>query len=589
MTNRRLSLKQDQKTLHPGIEVGNNMSGSRISTNISLTDEVNNQAGDKFVNSTIETPEVVVANPNIDNYIQIKSKNNNNNNKNQPEHSEDDGTELLNPLSHNELTIKVENLSKLYKVYPGAAAVLREVLFHKEIHTKHWALKDVSFSVHQGEIVGVVGANGAGKSTLLRILAGVLEATSGNYHVQGQLRAILQLGTGFHEEYTGLENIYMGGYCLGYTKDEIEESLDWIIDFSGLGNVINQQFRTYSSGMKSRLTFSVTFCRSPKILIIDEALSAGDLAFQHKCTNRIIELCSSGATALVVSHGMYFIEMLCSRAIYLKNGVLVADGDCRQITRMYEKQLLEEFSRQSGITSKYNTTNTGKVLETGDKTIEPDTDAIIENSSAIDMSTDNNNNNNPVDNIIVNPDDEVSDPAIPEIDAVIQELLDDPEELCPPILHLELVELKSVKILNGNAQPQDMFHTGEQIIVEFELFSKVEKDGVAVGIQIFNENEVHVATTTNMVHLDNNGKPAAIKMNIRRGRQVFRVIFPRMFLADGKYYINIGMNPKLKHFSEADQLLRERRVATFGMYRADTPWKVIYDPPSIWQKLKMPD
>src|SRR5437870_3307425 len=237
-----------------------------------------------------------------------------------------------------------QGLSKCFKVYAHPWHILKELLRRKPMHKERWALHDVSFQIERCEIVGLIGGNGAGKSTLLRILAGVLDRTAGSVRIDGQLRAILELGTGFHDDYTGRENIYMGGYCLGYTKQQIQESLDWIIDFSGLAAVIDQPFRTYSSGMKGRLTFAVTFCRRPEIMIVDEALSVGDLAFTNKCVNRIIELCNDGATALVVSHNMFFIERLCKRVLYIKHGELADDGPPGRICKRYEEELLDEFA-----------------------------------------------------------------------------------------------------------------------------------------------------------------------------------------------------------------------------------------------------
>ncbi|MFW5652689.1 MAG: ABC transporter ATP-binding protein, partial [Planctomycetota bacterium] len=241
--------------------------------------------------------------------------------------------------SDGDLAISACELSKMYKLYRRPSHILKEILLRRPLHDEHWALRNVSFNVQKGEIVGIVGANGAGKSTLLRILSGVLDPTAGAYTVNGELRAILQLGTGFHPQYTGRENIYMSGYCLGYSREQIDASLEEIIDFSGVRHAIDRPVRTYSSGMLARLMFSVTFSRRPEILIVDEALATGDLAFNQKCTNRIVELCSGGSTALIVSHSMFFIERLCSRAIYLRDGQMVEDGPARRVTRRFEREL----------------------------------------------------------------------------------------------------------------------------------------------------------------------------------------------------------------------------------------------------------
>lgn len=471
-------------------------------------------------------------------------------------------------VSH-EVAIRVRNLSKMYKLYAKPSMIVKELLLRKPMHSPIWALKDTSFDVRRGEIVGVVGANGAGKSTLLQIIAGVLDATDGTFDVKGQLRAILQLGTGFHLQYTGRENIYMGGYCLGYTKEEIDESFEWIVDFSGLRSVIDQPFRTYSSGMRSRLTFSVTFCRRPDILIVDEALATGDRAFQQRCVNRIIDLCSGGSTALVVSHSMYFIETLCHRAIYLRGGELVADGPCRGVTKMYERDLLEEFAQEDGEMPDVDPTSMFAGRDEPPRTTST-TATVAKIAPTPSTSTD------------VDED----DPTYPDVSPEIQALLDDPEGACPAIKHLELVRLVECRVLDAHGQACDQFHTGDSVTFEIEVDSKVSKDNIAIGIQLFNDANIHVSTTTNLVHLDEQGKPQHAALHLRKGRQVFRVHFPALFLCDGRYHIGVGMSPKERHFSESDQLMREWRVAVFGFYRADTPWKQIYDPPSEWSKRK---
>ncbi|MDL2279102.1 ABC transporter ATP-binding protein [Desulfovibrio sp. OttesenSCG-928-G11] len=236
----------------------------------------------------------------------------------------------------NDVAIRVSNLSKCFKLYNSPRAMLWELVSGKKKHREFWALKDINFEVKKGEIVGVLGRNGAGKSTLLKILTGVLDKTSGEVEINGRISSILELGTGFHPDYTGRENIVMGGMCLGMTEDEVLARMDSIIAFSELERVIDQPFRTYSSGMQARLTFSVAISVDPDIFIVDEALAAGDAIFVNKCTKRIQQICQSGATVFFVTHAPYLVYELCSAAIWVEQGKVFSAGPAVNIAKAYE-------------------------------------------------------------------------------------------------------------------------------------------------------------------------------------------------------------------------------------------------------------
>jgi lipopolysaccharide transport system ATP-binding protein len=239
----------------------------------------------------------------------------------------------------NEL-IRIENLTKKYKLYNKPIDRLKEVLnpFGRKYHKDFYALKDISFSIKKGEIVGIIGKNGSGKSTLLKIISGVLKPSSGKVQVNGKVSALLELGTGFHPELSGMENIFLYGSIMGISKSEMKKKVNDIIEFADIGEFINRPVKMYSSGMFARLAFSVAIHIEPEILIVDEVLSVGDISFQYKCFKKFNEFKEKGVTILFVTHSMGQILTHCDRALFLKNGKLIRDSyDVESVVTEYEK------------------------------------------------------------------------------------------------------------------------------------------------------------------------------------------------------------------------------------------------------------
>lgn len=248
-------------------------------------------------------------------------------------------------MENKAVAIQVKGVEKAYKLYDKPSDRLKEALglSRKKKYKEHYALKGIDLSVYQGETVGIIGTNGSGKSTILKIITGVLNPSGGEVTVNGRISALLELGAGFNMEYNGIENIYLNGTMIGFSKREIDERMDDILSFADIGAYVHQPVKTYSSGMFVRLAFAVAINIDPEILIVDEALSVGDVFFQAKCYHKFEEFKEMGKTILFVSHDLSSISKYCDRVVLLNKGIKLGEGSPKEMIDAYKQVLVGQY------------------------------------------------------------------------------------------------------------------------------------------------------------------------------------------------------------------------------------------------------
>ena len=260
-------------------------------------------------------------------------------------------TNPANPVESEDVVIRLSGISKKYNLYKNKTDRLKEALhpIRRKYHREFYALKDINLDIKRGEVLGIVGKNGSGKSTLLKVISSILTPTLGTVEVIGKVVPLLELGSGFNPEYTGMENIYFYSAIMGYTREQIDRVVDDIINFAEIGEFIHQPIKTYSSGMRARLAFAVSVNVNPDILILDEVLSVGDELFSRKCYARMHEFFDAGKTILYVSHNAYSIVELCTRTILLDSGRIILEGNSKRVIQYYQKLLYTKGINQNSV------------------------------------------------------------------------------------------------------------------------------------------------------------------------------------------------------------------------------------------------
>jgi lipopolysaccharide transport system ATP-binding protein len=409
-----------------------------------------------------------------------------------------------------EIAIKVENLSKCYQIYDQPRDRLKQFILPRlqrlvgqqasQHYREFWALNDISFEVKKGESVGIVGRNGSGKSTLLQIITGTLSPTSGSVTTQGRIAALLELGSGFNPDFTGIENVYLNGALLGFSTAQIDEKFDAIAAFADIGQHLNQPVKTYSSGMLVRLAFAVQVQVEPEILIVDEALAVGDALFQKRCFQRIEKLISDGTTLLFVSHDQESVRTLTNRALLLNKGKATAWGLSSEVVLEYRKLLHDEEAA-------YFTSLTKDLTQRAKQASTP----CVPVEAALNLPS------------------QTDSAEVPRIGGARTERLSfgDGE-----------VKIVQVETLNGEAESCSMYYPGEKLLIRITCKSSVNIKKINIAVRLRNKEGVKIYSWGTLNQ----------DMSIRAGRVASPILWERQFKAGEQFQVvlecpcNLGVN-----------------------------------------------
>lgn len=426
-----------------------------------------------------------------------------------------------------ENAIEVKNISKNFKVYFDKGSQLKErMLFRSRNRYENRAvLKDISFNVKKGEAIGLIGTNGCGKSTTLKMLTKILYPDSGSIEMDGRVSALIELGAGFHPDMSGRENIYTNAAIFGLTKKEIDQRVDDIIEFSGLNEYIDNPVRTYSSGMYTRLAFSVAINVDADILLVDEILSVGDASFQAKCFRKIEEIKNSGVTIVLVSHDLGSVEKICDRVLWIKNGLVEKEGKPKEVIKAYmDAVLTDEEKEEMGVDTEDSKENQGEEVEKKIQTNEqnqslanPDKLAEIEWK--------------------VNELNDIFSNRLDKLEGKIENLTQTKKN---PIQEERFgtreIEIKQIELLDKNRNSKDVFEVGEKIIVKIKYMSHLTENNPVVGFAITNEDGIYYYGTNTSID--------GVNLPVFQGDGEFICEIDSCTLLKGRYYLDIAISDK---------------------------------------------
>ncbi len=524
---------------------------------------------------------------------------------------------------YSDIAISLTDVSKCFKVYKKPIDLVKEYFSRKNkiYHEEYWALRDLSFEIKRGEVVGVVGVNGAGKSTLLKVISGNLQPTTGICKVNGKLSTILELGTGFHPQYTGRQNVEMGCTYMGMSNKQIAEVRDWIIEFSELESVIDQPFHTYSSGMQARLTFATAISIQPDIFIVDEALAAGDTFFAQKCMARIKKICASGATVLFVSHSGSMVIQLCDRAIWLEKGGIKQIGKSIDVVRAYEYSghailagenseetliVLDEKVNESEnlltppevtmsiepivnqepepIEALVNQSETEEQLSAAEE-IPPTIDTEIVSTEILTPEVESESD----DNLESQRDDSLTDIRTINEDVIKQHAGEDSKNV---IFRKGPYEIYKIEILDKDNKSSNVFRFLEQMTLKVyyriqekyrDKIKVLEPVGLACAITR-KSDFLNVAAFNTNRHYDDNTLQQYYDVEYRTRKFQNGCItahFPKIQLTQGEYYLSLGILPN--HNSSVDFYEYRHYYYDISILRNGYPEVSIFYPDVEWQ------